>query len=561
MKTIKLLPHHLIAQIAAGEVIERPAFAVKELIDNAIDASATQITVELEDTGLTKIVVTDNGTGMEKEDLLESYKLHTTSKLSDNDSLLSIQSLGFRGEALASIAAVSALTIASKTKNSPIGTNVFIKHSVLETVSSAGMPIGTRVVIENLFQNIPARKNFLKSNRTELKHIIESVYALALATPHISFQVFQDKKPILLLPPAQTHQERIYSIFNNTISTALLPMYKKDSYISVSGFILSPQQSAMVVPKQYLSINNRAVNDKLVQIAVKEAYGVLLDKNTQPSWFITISLPFESVDVNIHPRKEEVHFADQQLLYNTIFAAVTESLATNNITFTTVPTTNYLPKITKTYMGHTLKDSVLPWNTQLLTTIENGNVLQIHNLYIIMATDEGLIIIDQHAAHERILYEKFTQQFLEQKQKNISIQLPKPYIFNTSDIEYLLIEENREELERLGFCIQANNKNTSVITKIPLIFKDRNLKKLLSTFLTNFANEVFTPQIDTLSQKLLAYLSCRAAVKAGDPLTVQQMKDILKELEKLPHAVTCPHGRPLKITMPLQDLNTMFKRK
>jgi len=256
MKTITLLPDYLVAQIAAGEVIERPAFAVKELIENSIDAKATQIAIDLVDSGLHTISVSDNGVGMERDDVIDSYKLHTTSKIDVTNSLLSIKSLGFRGEALASIAGISMLTIESRTKDSVAGTKVIVTNGNLENISSIGMPFGTRVIAEQLFYTVPARKKFLKSKRTELRRITDIVIAQAMANPHVGFTLSHEKKVLLELPITQSVLQRIHSLFDSEISEHMFPVDKTESYLSIKGFIIKPQQSWNIIPKQYITINH-----------------------------------------------------------------------------------------------------------------------------------------------------------------------------------------------------------------------------------------------------------------------------------------------------------------
>lgn len=557
MSTIHLLPDYLIAQIAAGEVIERPAYAVKELIDNSIDAKSTRIFIDLLNSGQDKIVVTDNGIGMTKEDLVESYKLHTTSKVHTNNSLSSIKTLGFRGEALASIAAVSGMILESRPPEEVAGTKVILKNGLIERIVSLGMPTGTRIIVEQLFHSLPARKKFLKSKRTELKHCLEIINAHAIASPSIGFHVSHNGKLLFDLPQSQPLSERIHSLFGLEISSHIIPIQFEDAYIKISGFVVTPRQSSYVMSKQYLSVNTRPVYDKSIQQAVKDAYGTMLARDVQPSWFISITLPPEFVDVNIHPRKEIVLLANQQFIRDALVKTVTENITTARIT----PQLYVRDKITTTYLGNDLKRTVLPWNKELLTKLSQDIVFQIHNVYILTTTLDGFLLIDQHAAHERILYDQFTQQFLKEKERKISVPLSYPIVFSLSHSESLLLEEYLEDLEKIGFTIENFSNDTYTIKNIPLIFKDRNVKKLIIQLLSDFNKEIFTSSVDSQSKKLLAYLACRSAVKSGDPLTQQQMIDIIKELDKNPEAITCPHGRPLKVYVSLTELHKMFKRK
>jgi DNA mismatch repair protein MutL len=564
MKTIYPLSNELVAQIAAGEVIERPSFAVKELLDNSLDAQATKISIELIDSGLTKIVVTDNGFGMSKEDILESYKLHTTSKIRKEEQLLSIKSLGFRGEALASIAAVSSVIIESKTHEEQIGTRIEVTHGTISTVSSLGMPDGTRVIVSNIFDNVPARKKFIKSKRTELKHILDTITDYALCHTSQSWSVAQNGKSILSLSANESFEERISALFGPVIQKGLLPISFVDSYISIIGFLTTPQSSTESLPHQYISINGRPVNDRLLTLAIKEAYGVLLSSDTTPSFFLKITVPFETVDVNIHPRKEEVHYSDERLIFDAMYRAVSETLAKYNLSYQMQfvdPNSSYNTKLTQTPLGHKLKEQVLPWNTTFLSSVQKEDaVLQIHNLYLVSQEENGLLLVDQHAAHERILYERFLEEFKEQKTKHQPVELSTPILVNFTALEIPVFEKMITDFTSLGFLIEPFSGTTYRILSVPSTLVGRNIEECIKDLVNGKDIHKYTHEIDTNSKKLLAYLACKSAIKAGDPLTHEQQKDIVKELRKLPHAVTCPHGRPLKIEISFEELAKLFKR-
>ncbi len=561
MKTIELLSKELIAQIAAGEVIERPGYVVKELIENSIDANATNITIDLVNSGISKIIVTDDGIGMSKEDVLESFKLHTTSKMKDS-TFESIDTLGFRGEALASIASTSFLTIESKDQDAVAGSRVHIVDGYSE-VTSLGMPLGTRVIVEELFYSVPARKKFLKSKRLELKHIVDIVYKQAVASPQIGFKLSNEGKTLIELPNKQTLKERVLTLFTSLHDSNLLSVQIETPHFCVSGYIILPQHQYENIPKQYLSINSRPVTNRYFQSAIKEAYGVLLSSQKEPSWFLDCTIPHEFIDVNIHPRKEQIKLLDQDNSNQILYEYIKKLLSSSSLIYhgTQTDTKQFKEKITTTYLGTNLKKDVLPWNKQLLTHLDIHEVSQIHNLYIITATSTGMLIIDQHAAHERILYEKFIQQFINQKDKRLSVSVDHPVLINLSIDIALILEERMPDLENLGFQIEPFSGNTFNVTQIPVIFQNRNIPFLLGEYLQNFATENFINTIDSGSKKLLAYLACKSAVKSGDPLTEQQMKDIILELEKIPEALTCPHGRPLKIHFSVDELAKMFKRK
>lgn len=564
MKTIYRLPEHIIAQIAAGEVIERPSYAIKELIDNSLDAQATSIVIDLVDAGLSKMIVTDNGIGMSRDDIQESYKLHTTSKIGKSEHLFAIKSLGFRGEALASIASMSILTIESKPATETVGTRIRIHHGKEITTSSLGMPSGTRVVVEQLFENVPVRKKFLHSKRTELRHVLESIEQYALAAPHIAFHISYDGKSYLQLPSETDRGKRIQTVFGDQIAISLLPVSFSEMAVTISGFLVHPQISADITPKQFVAINGRPVSDRLINLAVKEAYGVLLESEKQPSFFLSITLPYEMVDVNVHPRKEQVAFIDEKLLFDSITKAVSVTLQSQKISFHS-PTDQTYPQgalpSTRSFLGNKLKEAVGPYNTGLLVTEYSGKqYLQIHNLYIVTTSKHGVMVVDQHAAHERILYEKYQQQFLIEKKHSVSQPLAKQVLLELSGSESTLVEELQPQFLSLGFRIEPFHGFTWKVSHVPEVFLDRDCRQLIMEMITTVSQRSYLPLIDSQSKKMLAFLSCKSAVKSGDPLTQEQMRDILFELEKIPGAATCPHGRPVQWEISLTELNKLFKR-
>jgi DNA mismatch repair protein MutL len=569
MKTIHQLPQDIIAKIAAGEVIDRPAYAVKELIENAIDAKADYITIQIEEAGLKKIIVTDNGSGMSREDIEECFKPHTTSKISQIEQLLGITSLGFRGEALSSIAAISNMTIRSRRESETSGTEVVIKNGVVNKISPVGIPAGTTIIIEQLFHNVPVRKKFLKSQATEFRNIGEIVMQYALSFPNIRFFLNHNKKIILDLPKNQNILERIKMLLGNDIFSNLIPIEIADAYITINGFLSKPQLTTSTTNKQFIFVNNRRVQDKLISLALKEAYGNLLETHAYPVFILFLTLPFEMVDVNVHPKKEQVNFTNKQFIFETIKNAIRKTLEQKNITFRTIrwkqdplydeKTNNlYAPKkgLTNSFAGKILKDSVSS-NLQISEIVKDAPIEQIHNLYLLVATKQGFIIIDQHAAHERVLFEKFTEEFKKQKRETKKYSLKTPINLSLSFSEAELLKENMQLLEEFGFSIDQSQE----IKKIPEFLKDHNIEKLIHELLDELSEEKSINVIDTQSNKMLAYLACRSAIKAGETLTKKQMKELVTTLETTKNNATCPHGRPTKIAVSLSEINKLFKRK
>lgn len=559
MQKIFPLSHDVIAKIAAGEVIERPAYAVKELVENAIDARAESITIHIEDSGLKKIVVIDNGEGMTDADIRECFKPHTTSKLTTEDQLHAIHTMGFRGEALSSIASISNMTIKSKTAAEIAGTQIKLKGGTVTDISPIGTPVGTSITIDNLFYPVPARKKFLKSKRTEFRQILDIVAHMALAHPEVRFVLTHNNKTIFDFPKTQETHERIQKFLGEGIFEHLIPITYTDQYVGFTGFIAKPQLVTRTASKQLLFVNQRRITDKFLSQAVKDAYGNLLEATTAPVFVLFLTIPPEVVDVNVHPRKEQVRFLNKDVLFETVKKAVSETLTKNNLTFLNLDW-KARDGQTKSYAGQLLKQLVLSDAALLTTREKHADIQQMHNLYLLTPTRQGMLIIDQHAAHERILYEKLRSEFTKQKMEHKLFRFEKPGEFELPISESELLKENLEMFTELGFTIKQKLETTFEITTVPVILQDRNYVELIKDILEDLEEHEAIKSIDTTSNKMLAYLACRSAVKAGDPLTKDQMKQLLEELDKTPNNTTCPHGRPIRIAVSLQDLHKMFKR-
>lgn len=559
MQKIYVLSEHVVSHIAAGEVIERPCYAVKELVENAIDAHANSIRIEIEESGLKQIVVTDNGEGMSPEDLEICFKPHTTSKIKTEHDLTGVQTLGFRGEALSSIAAICDIQIKSRDIEHKSGVMITLQQGrVIESVP-VGMPVGTSITLDNLFYPVPARKKFLKSERTEYRLIVDIVSRLALANPTIHFYLSHNGKKVLDIPKQATVLERIAMLIGKPALSQLIPLNTEDSYIKLSGFISKPQLTTGSTAKHFISINKRHVSDTSISKAVKEAYGTLLDPHSQPIFFLAITIPHEVVDVNVHPRKEEVSFIDKNILYELIMKAVSTVLSQNNLLFQQV-LQDRTKRSTQTFTGLLLKDEVSPWNVKDIGSIFGSEIIQIHNLYIIAPTKRGLLCIDQHAAHERILYEQFKETFEEKQKENQLYILEETVSLELSRVDAELLIEHYSLFEQLGFVIEHFRDATFLLRQVPLLFQDRDYRILILELLENLAEEKNLKTVDRFSDKILKYLACRAAIKAGDTLTQNECHELIKKLEVTRNNATCPHGRPTKVELPIRDFHKLFKR-
>lgn len=543
----------LISKIAAGEVIERPSFAIKELIENSIDAKATAIKIYIEESGLRKIQVVDNGEGMSEEDVREAWKPHTTSKIDEESELYSIKSFGFRGEALSSLAAISTLTVQSRREEDATGFAVVVKEGKLVKASVIGMPIGTIVTAQDLFASIPARKKFLNSPQAELRQMLDVVNNFAIAHPSVHFTFLHGKRVLLDYPPTKDVAERVEQFLGNAVSSFFIPVKKENSYVKIRGFIAKPQMHAGNQNKQYIFVNSRKVNNKIISTAAKEAYGTMLESATYPIFVLFLSLPFEMVDINVHPRKEQVAFLNNEFMFQTVKEVVVEVLAENNITFQNLSWKKMGAGMTKSFAATILKENVL--DKESFGEERHTKLIQLDKVYIIFADKGGLVLYDQHAVHERILFEKLRDEFLKQRESLELYELPMPVSLGLTTRESILFKEHKRLLEKVGFMFKRKE-----VVKMPFIFKDRNPKGLIMKVLEDIEANLGVLSIDKVTEEMIAFLACRAAVKAGDVLTEEQMKKLIMDLGKTANNTTCPHGRPTRVFMSLDQLNAMFKR-
>ncbi|MBX4197971.1 DNA mismatch repair endonuclease MutL [Candidatus Parcubacteria bacterium] len=579
MKTIHILPPELVAKIAAGEVVERPASVIKELIENALDAGAMHIDVEVEEAGTKKIIVRDDGKGMSKEDLEICYRPHSTSKILNAEDLVTIRSFGFRGEALSSIAAVSHLAIKSRQSNSEFGHIIELgsatpkgtvrwpaeptrdlslrneaRGSEGPQAHPIGMQVGTEITVEFFFHSTPARKKFLKDVKTELRLITEVMTQFAIAFPAVGFTLTHNDKQILNLSAGQNLHGRIRSVLGEHLSSYLIPIEHESRYGEISGFITKPQAAHESKQYQYLFVNNRAVTDNHVGRTLKESYGSLLEPRAQPPFVLFLTLPYESVDVNIHPRKEEVAFAYPKEIFALVKEGSLETLSKHNLMYTH----SSRPKDMDYHTADFLKSIVTPWNVK---NIALGEILQIHNIYLLAGTDDGLLLIDQHAAHERILFEQFKEAYEKTRYLQKSLELTEPKMFELSASDAQVLQEHLETLRKIGFDLEHFGKYSFKLAAVPEIFKTRDHIKLITEVLHDLKLGKGVKHLDRETEKTLSYLACRSAIKAGDALEPEEQKKLVDKLLLSPSSYTCPHGRPTHIEISLKELDKMFKRR
>ena len=590
MSIIKILTENLVNQIAAGEVIERPASVVKELVENSIDAGSTIIVLEVKNAGKTLIKVTDNGSGMTKEDLELALKRHATSKISKESDLWNISTMGFRGEALPSISSVSQFTIRSRTKEDLSGTEINCDGGEIIKIKDVGMNIGTCAIVHSLFFNTPARQKYLKQDSTELSHITALINTIALAHPEIAFKLIHNERIIFDLPKSTNLISRISDIFGKATSDAMVPVFYGGSEFKIDGFVGKPVLSRSTSQHQYFFVNKRPIQHFLLANTIREAFHSMLMENKKQVFIVNINIDPSLVDVNVHPRKLEVRFADQQTLIKVIYSAVKSTLEKTDLTpmaFTESkrymsdnfpknithgsfesPTERFAgknpPSIIQNALSFTknfLQDRELK---SLKQTDENSHasmksITQISNSYIVAESDEGLVLIDQHAAHERIRYEELMNQYENEKKSIQPLLVPMQIEF--TDQEAITIEDNIGIFTVLGFDIENFGGKTFIINSVPNFLSGEDVEQVIKGVLDDILNEKFPTKFQGKSEALIHYIACRSAIKFGQKLSLPEMQALIIKLENVKRPYTCPHGRPTMIKLTLSELEKMFGRK
>lgn len=621
MQKIKILPDVVANQIAAGEVVQRPESVIKELIENSLDAGSSSIFVVVKNAGKQLIHIVDNGSGMSKEDLLLSVKRHATSKIYTSDDLERIVTYGFRGEALASIAAVSQLEIRTRQNDDEMGWKLISEPTKEILIEPCITDAGTQIFVKNLFYNVPARRKFLKSNLTEFRYISDTMIKFALSKPNIRFTFYDDDTLIFNLKPTDLIN-RIKDLLGDSTSDSLLPVYLENEYLKITGFIGKPHLVKQSKTGQYIFLNGRSIINKSISHAIFSAYEHLLEKSGNPFYIIFIELNPESFDVNVHPQKNEVKFEDERMIYGFMNKAVSKSLQENNLApeyhvvnqqisqpfgrlensqptndkdymivnkltgeiieksqLNSFSNSNYPPahlfrrqnfsqneQIFKSafdkIFGNSPKENEINNNifkTDNVEDNESTNIYywQLHNKYILTQTQDGLTIIDQHAAHERILYEKALKAM--NREFSYSQQLLFPVTIKLTPSEMNLIEEIKTDLNSLGYVFNILSSDKIEITSVPLdtINGDEinSFREILETF-DEYQKVRHTNKRDNLA----ASYSCKSAIKTGQKLSIEEMKNLINELKKCEVPYACPHGRPIIIEFTLDFFDKKFGR-
>lgn len=573
--SIRVLSNELISQIAAGEVIERPASAVKELVENAFDAGATQISVEIEEGGLRLIRVIDNGRGIPAGQLRLAFERHATSKLTGLDDLFRIQSLGFRGEALASIASIARVQAYSHVEGADAGAELELDASREIRFDEKGGPVGTDIKVLGLFQHTPARKKYMKTERTEANHIFEMLARLALAHPEVGMRFQRDEKEVFSLPSKQSLKERVRSLYGSQTANALIPVQFHQSNLVINGFVGKPELARSSKKYQFILVNGRPIDSRLIQRAVKDAFHSLLMHEKHPWFLLDIQIDPQLVDVNVHPRKLEVKFVNQQEVFRAVRGSVHHALQGNLLSpafvaaaapaaTAPVPASIPLPEREAAPVRN-FAPAHLPVQIREMKSTFNvqGTVLrpvaQIAHSYIVAESEEGLVLIDQHAAHERVRY----AQLMEALEKETPLLQPllTPLEMDLGVDAARLLEEYMKDFVSLGYEIESFGGNTFLVRSVPAGLTKRDPEKVLRDILTDLSNEWKNNHVKDLREELLTMTACRGAIKFGDPLSLPEMQALLEDMETTKHCTHCPHGRPALLTFSFDQLETLFKRK
>lgn len=602
MVRIKQLPIHEAQKIAAGEVVDRPANVVKELIENAIDAQTTQITIYIEGSGKKLIRVVDNGCGMSTEDAHLCFNHHATSKITNINDLNSLTTFGFRGEALSSIASVSKAILSTQEIGTNSGIMFTLEQGIIREEQSISRPTGTDIAVHNLFYNVPARKKFLKAHETEWRHIVQLFYAFCLAYHSIHFMLYADGKQLYNCPPVNAIMDRVAQLWDHHLVQSLLELEsipKEENEVSISGVISNHSYSRFDRSMIFLFVNHRWIKNYHLSRALLRGYENVLQPGHFPVALIFISVDSKCVDINIHPRKEEIKFLHPRIIETSLQKSIKQrlqaylsehlqkdSLKSDPAHRAAVPY-NYKPIQSTSLLSFDFNKSVFR-ETREIEARENsaekeeeiqaciqqnkktGHAIskqeeeyaiigQLHKTYILLEQKDGLFMIDQHAAHERILYEQFSKRF----EEIMTIKLLFPQVIKLSTDDLSIIIPYLPRFTEKGIDIELFGNDQLIVHATPVHLKNVSLDDLVKqtvSWIIEYQHLEEQELHKTLNEKMYTKMACSAAVKAGDELNMQQMQQLIYDLENTDNRLTCPHGRPTGWLLPLSEIRKRFKR-
>lgn len=585
---IRLLDANIVNQIAAGEVIERPFSAIKELVENSIDAGATRIGVRVRNGGQTLIIVEDNGHGMDSMDLEMCVERHSTSKLPQND-LFNIKTMGFRGEALASIGSIARMTISSKTKESDSAWEIKVEGGIKSELSPCSGTTGTRIEIRDLFFATPARLKFLKSPSSEMSAIVDVMNKLAIAHPHITFTLKDDARTFLEHIATDSIKERLKSVLGEDFTNNCAFVEFKNPGMSIKGYVSLPTFNRGNRMQQFFFVNNRCIQDQLLSTAIRVAYQDLLSSDRYPILALFMEINPEEIDVNVHPTKSQIRFQDPQEIKSYVISTVKKGLGTSSHkTSSTISDqmmnrfsaplmqNNYAPSsYTPSSPSSGFRFDSSPSKTTLpfqmpgppsqghMPSLDEIYPLghakaQIHENYIIAQTQEGMIIVDQHAAHERLTYEKMKSDFYAGTVARQTLLMPEIIDLSHDQIDILMLAA--QTLHQFGVVIERFGLSGVIVREIPVIIGNVTFKDIILSIIENLQENENSEVLEVKINEILSSKACHASVRSGRILTLPEMNSLLREMEATPFSGQCNHGRPTYVDLKLKDIERLFGR-
>ena len=590
-RQIKILPENLANQIAAGEVIERPSSVVKELIENSIDAGATQITIEIQEGGKSLIRIRDNGKGIAQQDLELALAAHATSKVYTLDELEAVASMGFRGEALASIASVAKLKIISKYQGAQDAWQ--INNHTREVIPAAHFT-GTTIEVCELFYNTPARRKFLKKDNTEFLHIYDLLKKYMLCYFGAAFKFIhngKEVKDLLVAEDAQLKYNRVLDLYSREFIENAIYVDKQVGDAHLWGWVASPRFNRARPDMQSFYINGRIVKDKIVAHAIKNAYKDVMYGNRYPAFLLYLDIDYREVDVNVHPAKSEVRFRNQKFIYDFLFGSVNKAITTSadikisrhqqvtsqerhasdnnplnigNMSLDIniedeVETDTNLNLLDKYFEKQTTQQNQISISQQSKSSGLGQAICQIHGIYILSQVEDGVVLVDMHAAHERILYEKMKKTWHADTDK-FKQNLLVPLTCKLASNIVATIEENLEAFEKLGFVISIVADDVILVRATPIYVKNKDIQDLISNVATELSSSNKTKSVEFYLNHILATVSCHAAVRANDKLSIPEMNHLLRQMETVENSGQCNHGRPTWVKLNFAQLDSFFLR-
>lgn len=586
---IVVLSEEIANQIAAGEVVERPASIVKELIENSIDAQAKNISVEMEK-GCGSIRVTDDGTGIDSKDVALVFERHATSKIRKIEDIYQVASFGFRGEAMPSIASVATVELLTKRQGQTEGTRAYVDAGVIKEISPAGCPAGTQITVSNIFANIPARRKFLKKENTEQSLCLDAVTRASLAYPEIRFRASVDDKEVFAVPQSAEIKQRVAAVMGMDFSANCIGVQGERENWKLSGFISHPEFTRSNSKNIYLFVNRRFVRDNSLIHAVLSAYRQIIPPRRYPAGVLFIDLPPQDVDVNVHPAKLEVRFKDARGIYEMVSGTIAQSLAQSS-----GPKDSFVYRLTPRGESFSAGAPVQPQKyfnkyppaasrQEISAGLTFGKVVgkiasvsaddeqekgrinfsgfsyigQYGGTYLIFSADDGLLLIDQHAAHERIILEKLKK---ESTQKIASQRLLMPEIISLTPGQITLFAQHIDLLGEIGLDVEIFGKDSLAVKSLPALLSAAGAKEIVLDIADKLQEQNKASSLQEKKEELFASMACRAAIKAKNDLLPQEVNALCNDLENTPFNTTCPHGRPISIKISLDEIERIFKRK